>query len=108
LRATYGERVQGLVAAIQARLAPHVRYSVPGGGYFLWLTCVSGVDTEALLPLAQQCGVSYRPGQAFSPARAFPQALRLSFALYEADELTQGVVRLGTALECYQRAPQEG
>jgi hypothetical protein len=32
----------------------------------------------------------------------------LSFALYEADELTQGVVRLGTALECYQRAPQEG
>jgi 2-aminoadipate transaminase len=107
LRATYGERVQGLVAAVQAHLAPHVRYSVPGGGYFLWLTCAPDVDTEALLPLAQQLGVSYRPGQAFSPARAFPQALRLSFALYELDELTQGIVRLATALERYQCGLQQ-
>jgi len=37
---------------------------------------------EALLPVAHQAGVSYRPGQAFSAARLFPLALHLSFALY--------------------------
>lgn len=101
LRATYSERVQTLAAALHTHLPQQVRFTTPGGGYFFWLLCQPEVDTEALLPLAQQAGVSYRPGQAFSAARAFPQALRVSFALYEADALVLGVERLATALERY-------
>jgi 2-aminoadipate transaminase len=101
LRATYSERVQALAAAIHTRLARQIHYRIPGGGYFFWLLCQPDVDTEALLPLAHQAGVSYRPGQAFSAARTFPQALRVSFALYETDVLVQGVERLARALEMY-------
>jgi DNA-binding transcriptional MocR family regulator len=101
LRATYGERVQALAAALHTHLSWHMRWTVPGGGYFFWLQCQPDVDTEALLPLAHQAGVSYRPGQVFSAARTFPQALRVSFALYETDALVQAVARLARALEMY-------
>jgi 2-aminoadipate transaminase len=102
LKATYGERVQALAAALQTHLEHEMDVPIPAGGYFFWLTCPDDVDTEALLPLAQQAGVSYRPGQAFSASRLFPHALRLSFALYEADELTQGVKRLARAVAMYR------
>jgi 2-aminoadipate transaminase len=100
-RTAYGARVQALAAALRAQLSGQVCFTTPAGGYFFWLLCQPGVDTEALLPLAQQAGVSYRPGQAFSAARAFPQALCLSFALYDSDALVQGVARLARALEMY-------
>jgi DNA-binding transcriptional MocR family regulator len=101
LRATYSERVQALAMALHTYLPQQVHFTMPRGGYFFWLQCQPEVDTEALLPLAQQTGVSYRPGQAFSAARAFPQALRISFALYETDALAQGIARLAKALEMY-------
>lgn len=104
LRATYGARVQALASALRMYLARDIRFITPAGGYFFWLTCAPDVDTETLLPLAQQVGVSYRPGQAFSAARLFPQALRVSFALYEADELVQGAERLAKALAWYREA----
>jgi 2-aminoadipate transaminase len=104
LRATYRERVQTVAEALHTRLGQEVEFSVPGGGYFFWLTLPPDVDTEALLPLARQAGVSYRPGQAFSASGLFPQALRISFALYEADELVQGVARLARALTTYRQA----
>jgi DNA-binding transcriptional MocR family regulator len=107
LRETYGARVQALATALQANLPQDVSFTAPAGGYFFWLSC-HDVDTAALLPLAQQAGVSYRPGPAFSAVGAFTQALRLSFALYEADELVQGVERLARAMGMYheqQRKP---
>ena len=102
LRATYGARVQALASALRMYLARDIRFTTPGGGYFFWLTCADDVDTETLLPLAQQAGVSYRPGPAFSATRLFPQALRVSFALYEANELVQGVERLAKAFALYR------
>jgi 2-aminoadipate transaminase len=102
LRATYRERVQTVAEALHTRLRQDVEFSVPGGGYFFWLTLPPDVDTEALLPVALQAGVSYRPGQAFSASGLFPRALRISFALYEADELVQGIERLAGALTTYR------
>ena len=101
LRATYGARVQALAVALRVHLPGQVCFTTPAGGYFFWLLCQPDVDTEALLPLAQQAGVSYRPGQAFSAARAFPQALRISFALYDTNALVLGIERLAKALEMY-------
>jgi 2-aminoadipate transaminase len=87
--------------ALHTHLPPAVHFAIPGGGYFVWLTGGEDVDTEALLPCAHQAGVSYRPGPAFSAARAFPHALGLSFALYEIDALVQAAERLARALMLY-------
>ncbi|ETW99913.1 MAG: hypothetical protein ETSY2_40065 [Candidatus Entotheonella gemina] len=98
LRTTYAARVQALAAALRTHLRDKVCFEAPGGGFFFWLTCPPHVDTAALLPLAQEAGVSYRPGPGFSPSGGFSNALRVSFALYEIDELEEVVKRLAQVL----------
>ncbi len=97
LRRTYSERVSTMSAALREYLGDSVNFTSPGGGYFFWLTFNDGTNTDMLLPLAQERGVSYRPGTAFSANGAFENAIRLSFALYEPDLLTEGVRRLAAA-----------
>ena len=97
LRRTYGERVFAMTAALREHLGDAVEFTIPGGGYFFWLTFNDGTDTDDLLRIAQERGVSYRPGAAFSASGGFTNAIRLAFALYEPDLLAEGVRRLAEA-----------
>ena len=80
-----------------------MNFTPPGGGYFYWLTLNDGTNTDALLPVARESGVSYRPGAAFSASGAFTDTLRISISLYETDELAEGIRRLGWATQNSQR-----
>ena len=97
LRSTYGERVSAMTAALRKHLGDVVDFTAPGGGYFFWLTFNDGTNTDALLPIAQEHGVNYRPGTAFSAQGAFTNAIRLAFALYEPDMLAEGIHRIAAA-----------
>ena len=102
LRSTYGERVSAMTAALRKHLGDVVDFTAPGGGYFFWLTFNDGTNTDALLPIAQEHGVNYRPGTAFSAQGAFTNAIRLAFALYEPDMLAEGVHRIAEAHKASQ------
>ena len=97
LRSTYGERVSAMTAALRKHLGDAVDFTAPGGGYFFWLTFNDGTNTDALLRIAQEHGVNYRPGTAFSAQGAFTNAIRLAFALYEPDMLAEGIRRIAEA-----------
>ena len=97
LRSTYGERVSAMSAAVRKHLGDAVDFTAPGGGYFFWLTFNDSTNTDALLRIAQEHGVNYRPGTAFSAQGAFTNAIRLAFALYEPDMLAEGVQRIAAA-----------
>ena len=97
LRSTYGERVSAMTAALRKHLGDVVDFTAPGGGYFFWLTFNDGTNTDALLRIAQEHGVNYRPGTAFSAQGAFTNAIRLAFALYEPDMLAEGIHRIAAA-----------
>ena len=102
LRSTYGERVSAMTAALRMHLGDVVDFTAPGGGYFFWLTFNDGTNTDALLPIAQEHGINYRPGTAFSAQGAFTNAIRLAFALYEPDMLAEGVQRIAEAHKASQ------
>ena len=108
LRSTYGERVSAMSAAVREHLGDAVDFTAPGGGYFFWLTLTDGTNTDALLPIAQEHGVNYRPGTAFSASGAFTNAIRLAFALYEPDQLTEGIRRISLAHASTQSPAVEG
>ena len=108
LRATYGERERVLCEALHENLHEVAGFASPGGGFFVWLTFGEGVDTTALLPLAQKAGVSYHPGTDFSTTKGLRSSLRLSFALYETDELVRGVERLAAAFDSYRSLSAPG
>lgn len=97
LRSTYAERVSTMIVALQEHFGDAVEFTAPGGGYFYWLTFTDGTNTDALLPIAQEHGVNYRPGTAFSASGAFTNAIRIAFALYEPDMLVEGIRRIAEA-----------
>ena len=91
--------------SIREHLGARVSYTRPGGVYYFWLSFKGDLDTEALQPIAQGVGVGFRPGNAFSLSGRFPHALRICFALYESDQLDEGIARLAKASALYDQRP---
>ena len=97
LRAVYSERADATDLATRRRFGDLVDFRKPSGGYYFWLRFPGGLDAEELLPLAEERGVSYRPGNAFSESGRSTDFLRLTYTLYEKGELEEEVRRLADA-----------
>jgi len=98
-RAEYGRRKRAMQQALEAHFAGRARWTDPQGGFFLWVTFDPAVDTEALFPIALAEGVAIIPGNAFSPSKRFPDALRICFATSSPERIAEGVARLARAVD---------
>lgn len=98
-RAEYLRRKQAMQAALAEHFDGRARWTDPEGGFFLWVTFEPAVDTEALFEVALAEGVAFIPGNAFSPSKRFPDALRVCFASTPPDRIAEGVRRLARAVE---------
>ena len=98
-RAEYRRRKEAMQEVLAEVLGDRSRWTDPEGGFFLWLTFEPAVDTEALFPVALEEGVAFIPGNAFSPSRLFPDALRLCFASTTPERTREGLLRLRTAVD---------
>lgn len=96
LRDVYSQRAAALVRGLRLH-APQLQFQEPSGGYFVWAR-LPGADPERLRRLAQEQGVDYAPGAAFSAGGGFRDHLRLSFSHYSPSELEEGARRLGAAV----------
>ncbi len=98
-RAVYRERKVAMQDALAQHFAGRARWTDPDGGFFLWVTFDEGVDTQALFEPALAAGVAFVAGNAFSPGKRFPNALRLCFASTGPDRIREGVARLARAVD---------
>ncbi len=98
-RAQYHGRKRAMQEALTEHLGDLATWTDPDGGFFLWVTFDESVDTEDLFPVAFKEGVAYIPGNAFSPSKRFPNALRLCFASTPPARIHEGVARLRTAID---------
>jgi len=98
-RAEYGRRKRAMQQALEAHFSGRARWTDPQGGFFLWVTFDPPVDTEALFPIALAEGVAIIPGNAFSPSKRFPDALRICFATSSPERIAEGAARLARAVE---------
>ena len=101
LRRAYASRRDALAAALREHLPAGCRFTVPAGGFFLWLTLPDGVRATELLPLAEARGVAFAPGARFC-SDGDDRSLRLAFSLYGEATLAEGARRLGAALRAAQ------
>lgn len=97
LRTAYRRRRDALLEALADHL-PGCSWVPPGGGFFVWLRLPDGVDSAALLPAAEEQGVSYLPGALFHSDEGGDNFCRLAFTLLKVDEMREGVRRLALAL----------
>ncbi len=108
LKAAYRERLLAMDAALDQHLGDIARWQRPDGGYFFWVELPSKLDAMALRNRARAAGVGFQPGPLFSPTGRFPHHLRLSFAHYGVDDITQGVARLADVIRASHSAHQTG
>jgi 2-aminoadipate transaminase len=98
LRAAYRQRRDCLSAALAEHLPGGCSYTVPGGGYFIWVTLPDRIDTTALLADADAHRVSFIPGPRLCIDGRGRQCLRLAFSLMKPDQLAEGAARLGSLI----------
>jgi DNA-binding transcriptional MocR family regulator len=102
LRAAYTGRRDALAAALAERLPPGCDFSVPAGGFFVWVSLPESLPASKLLPVAEAAGVSFVPA-ARSHLDGYDGGLRLAFTMYEAERLAEGAARLGEAIRAALR-----
>jgi 2-aminoadipate transaminase len=97
-RRVYRARRDAALAAIEEFFPDNVEYTVPQGGYFIWLT-VPGVNaTEMFLPAVSDIGVAYVPGESFFAGAEQTCNFRLSYSQMTEDKIREGIDRLAKLL----------
>ena len=96
LRGQYQERRDIALQALEAAMPPAVRYTVPEGGYFLWLRLPRAVRVDELAARARGRGIYFAPGTGFfvEPERGLHH-LRLSYSFLPPAALRAGIAGLG-------------
>jgi 2-aminoadipate transaminase len=95
----YRERRDAMLHALQAHLPEGCGWTVPDGGFYVWLTVPEGVDTKAMLPRAVTARVAYASGTGFYADGLGSRQLRLSFCYPTPERIAEGVRRLAGVLE---------
>jgi DNA-binding transcriptional MocR family regulator len=89
------DRVAKLDVALKAHL-PEAKYTLPEGGYFMWVELPEGTDVNALFTAAGERGVAFVKGTDFL-MEGGENTLRLAYSGVTADEIDEGIRRLAEA-----------
>ncbi|HEX3813602.1 MAG TPA: PLP-dependent aminotransferase family protein [Mycobacteriales bacterium] len=90
------ERSQRLGEALRREI-PDARFTLPEGGYFLWLDLPEDVDVAKLLPAAAERGVAVVAGTDFLLTGG-DHSVRLAYSAVTPDRIDEGVARLAAAV----------
>lgn len=102
------QRKRDIALQVLAREAPAgVSWTVPLGGYNIWITLPAHVDTDPLLVEALHRGVSFLPGAACHANETVHNQLRISIAWLDDEALREGISRLCTLLGETLQAPAD-
>lgn len=96
-RGIYRERRDAMLTALDDFL-PDCTWTVPNGGFYVWLTMSDRLDSQAMLPRAVTELVAYTPGTAFYADGNGRQNIRLSFSYPEPDFIREGIRRLSVVV----------
>src|SRR6266487_501069 len=99
IRSTYHTRRDAMLEALELHMSKDVKWTRPKGGMFVWLTLPPHIDTTLLLQTSLDQKVAFVPGAAFHANGGGTNTLRLNFSHSTPERITQGVTRLGRAIE---------
>ncbi len=91
----YRKKRDVMLSALEEHFPEGSTWSRPDGGMFLWATLDSRINTSEMLMDSVKEGVAYVSGNAFSPAKAQGNSMRLNFTFSEEDQLRTGIRKLG-------------
>ena len=92
-RGVYRERRDAMLSALD-ELLPELSWTVPTGGFYVWVTLPGQLDSKSMLPRAVKELVAYTPGTAFFGDGGGRANMRLSFCYPTPETIRTGVRRL--------------
>jgi 2-aminoadipate transaminase len=98
-REMYRERRDAMLAGLAEDMPAGTTWTVPGGGFFVWVTLPPGIDSQAMLPRAVTARVAYVPGTAFYADGFGSRHMRLSYCFPTPERIREGTRRLGEVLQ---------
>jgi 2-aminoadipate transaminase len=100
-REIYRARRDAMLAGLEREMPAGVRWTTPGGGFFLWVTLPEQCETDAMLPDATDRGVIYLPSSWFYPDRSWTRSLRLNFSAQPEERIGQAMRKLAETIQAY-------
>jgi 2-aminoadipate transaminase len=100
-REIYRDRRDAMLAGLAREMPADVRWTIPHGGFFLWVTLPDRYETDAMLPSATDRGVIYLPSSWFYPDRSWTQSMRLNFSAQPVERIAQAMRRLAETIQAY-------
>ena len=98
LIALYRRKRDVMLAAIRREFPAGVAALRPEGGFFIWCKLPPGMSATALLPLAEARGATYLAGTRCFADGQGDDAIRLAFSFLPAEQIEQGIARIGAAM----------
>lgn len=98
LRGFYREKARRMIDAMHKYLPTWVSWTIPAGGYFVWLTLPEACTASQLRTVVQARGADFMPGQTCFIEPTADRYIRLCFAYVNADALETGIAILGESL----------
>ena len=96
-RGIYRERRDAMLSAL-AEYLPQLSWTVPNGGFYVWVTLPEHMDSKAMLPRAVKELVAYTPGTAFYADGNGRNNIRLSFCYPTPEFIREGIRRLSVVI----------
>ncbi len=99
-REIYRRKRDMMLDALRKHLPAEATWTVPRGGFFLWVRLPHDVDTYAMFKAAvEEDHVAYAAGSSFYSDRRSTSELRLAYSQVQPDLIDEGIRRLAHAIE---------
>ncbi len=95
----YKVRRDAMLESLDEHFPAVARWTKPGGGFYVWVTLPTEIDTTALMPKAIAAKVAYVPGTAFFADGFGSWSLRLSYCYPTPERIRDGVKALGAVIK---------
>ncbi|MBA2561142.1 MAG: PLP-dependent aminotransferase family protein [Propionibacteriales bacterium] len=90
----YRVRRDAMLSALDDHMPVDASWTIPAGGFYVWVTLPEGLDAKSMLPRAVTARVAYVPGTAFYADGFGTRCMRLSYCYPSPERIDEGVRRL--------------
>jgi 2-aminoadipate transaminase len=98
IRKSYAKRAKRMLESLEAHMPKGVRWTVPKGGFYIWVQLLPSLDATDLLEKSIRKGAVFVVGKAFDPQGKKNDCLRLSFSHTHEDKIDEGIQKIAEAM----------
>lgn len=98
IKTLYKHKRDLMLGSIKKYFPPSIKYTMPKGGMFIWITLPKSIDTGLMFQKALTKKIAYVIGEAFFPEGGNYNSMRLNFSYSTDEDIVRGIKRLAEVI----------